>query len=209
MKITVVLNWLDSVNGSLVESVGGPAHATKLDVCDDPDDLRKTRRTLATDASTALLVATMGPRKTRDERMAAVDQVLQTYLDYSPGCTFANAWCQAPEAQYKDQKNFFGCSSIPAGEGSGVMAGWNSIALLAFFGRRRGRRRGLFGAGGVVITVLTMGAGNAFAGSDAGKEPPSTPEPTATSTTTITPAKAATGTSLAIPATVTVTTTTT
>jgi len=81
MKITVVLNWLDSVNGSLVESVGGPAHATKLDVCDDPDDLRKTRRTLATDASTALLVATMGPRKTRDERMAAVDRVERARVD--------------------------------------------------------------------------------------------------------------------------------
>ena len=209
MKITVVLNWLDSVNGSLVESVDGPAHATKLDVCDDPDDLRKTRRTLATDASTALLVATMGPRKTRDERMASVDQLLQTYLDYSPGCTFANAWCQAPEAQYRDEKNLFGCGSMAVGDGSGAMAGWSSIALLAFFGRERRRRRGVFGAGGFVIAVLAMGAGSALAGSDAGKEPASTPAPTATSTTTITPAKAATGTALAIPATITITTTTT
>jgi MYXO-CTERM domain-containing protein len=209
MKITVVLNWLDSVNGSLVESAGGPAHATKLDVCDDPDDLRKTRRTLATDASTALLVATMAPRKTRNERMAAVDQILQTYLDYSPGCTFANGWCQASEGQYRDQKNLFGCSSIGGGDRPGAMAGWSLIALLAFFGRRSDRRRGAFGVGGFVIAVLAMGAGGALAGSDAAKEPASTPEPTATSTTTITPAKAATGTALAIPATVTIITTTT
>src|SRR3954462_13731489 len=126
MKITVVLNWLDSVNGALVESADGPAHATKLDVCDDPDDLRKTRRVLATDASAALLVATMGPRKTRGERIAAVDGVLDTYLAYSPGCTFADGWCEAPEARYKDQKNFFGCTSVPGA----AMAGWISFVLL-------------------------------------------------------------------------------
>jgi len=202
MKITVVLNWLDSVNGSLVESVGGPAHATKLDVCDDPDDLRKTRRTLATDASTALLVATMGPRKTRDERMVAVDHVLDTYLDHSPGCTFANEWCQAPESQYKDQKNLFGCSTIPAG----AMAGWSTVALLAFVGGRRRRIRRTFGR--VFITMIAIGVGSAAARADGGKEAPA-PEPTATSTTTITPAKAASSTSLAVPAMVTITTTTT
>jgi hypothetical protein len=75
MKITLVLNWLDSVNGSLVESRDGPAHATKLDACDDPDALRKTRRTLATDASTALLVATLDPARTRAEKVAAADQI--------------------------------------------------------------------------------------------------------------------------------------
>ena len=60
-SVTVVLNWLDDVNGDLVESRDGPAHATKLDVCDDPDELRATRRRLATTASTALLVATLDP----------------------------------------------------------------------------------------------------------------------------------------------------
>src|SRR5205814_1568921 len=102
MKITVVLNWLDSVNGSLTESLDGPAHATKLDVCDDPDDLRTTRRKLATDASTALLIATMDPSKTQDQRMAVVDGMLDTYLSHSPGCTFDSDWCQAAERQYKD-----------------------------------------------------------------------------------------------------------
>src|SRR5712671_5816031 len=195
MKITVVLNWLDSVNGSLVESVGGPAHATKLDVCDDPDDLRKTRRTLATDASTALLVATMGPRKTHDERMAALDRILDTYLGYSPGCTFDNGWCQTVERQYKDSKNLFGCTSSGAEQPPGAMAAWSSIALLALMRRRRRRRPGAFVAGGLIIAAaFTFAAGSARAQSDASK--PSTPplEPTATSTTTTTPAKAATGT---------------
>jgi len=154
MKITVVLNWLDSVNGTLVESAGGPAHATKLDVCDDPDDLRKTRRTLATDASAALLVATMGPRKTREERIAAVEGVLDTYLDYSPGCTFANEWCGAAEAGYKDQKNVLGCTSV---SGGAAMAGWISIALLGgMIGRRR--RRCASRAAGLLIVIAAASA---------------------------------------------------
>src|SRR4051812_17499492 len=124
LKVTVVLDWLDSVNGTLVESSDGPAHATRLDACDDPDDLRKTRRVLATEASTALLLATLGSGKTREERMAAVEQVLGAYLADSPGCTFANGWCQAQERQYKDSKGVFGC--VSAGAGPGV------FALIAF-----------------------------------------------------------------------------
>ncbi|MFL5361812.1 MAG: hypothetical protein ACJ78U_12675 [Myxococcales bacterium] len=203
MKITVVLNWLDSVNGALVESADGPAHATKLDVCDDPDDLRKTRRVLATDASAALLVATMGPRKTRGERIAAVDGVLDTYLAYSPGCTFANGWCQAAEAGYKDQKNFFGCTTVPGA----AMAGWSSLVLLAgMMGCRRNRRqRYALRAGGLLIAI----AASAAARADGAKDSAPPMEPTASSTTTTTPAKAATSTAVAIPATITITTTTT
>jgi hypothetical protein len=154
MKITVVLDWVDSVNGSLADSRDGPAHATKLDVCDDPDDLRKTRRSLATDASTALLVATLDPKKTHDERMAAVDKILETYLGYSPGCTFDNGWCQAPESQYKDSKNLFGCTTAGAA--------WSSIALLALMGLRRRRRP----AGVLIVAVLAFAAGSARAQGD-------------------------------------------
>lgn len=195
MKITVVLDWLDSVNGTLVDSRDGPAHATKLDVCDDPDEMRKTRRALATDASTALLIATLHPGKTRDERMAAVDQILDTYLSYAPGCTFANGWCQAPESQYKDSKNLFGCGTAGAA--------WSSIALLVLMARRR--RTAVV----VIIAVFTLAAGSTLAQSDASKSATASLEPTATSTTTTTPAKAATATRIATPAITTTTTTTT
>jgi len=209
-KITVVLNWLDSVHGSLLDSRDGPAHATKLDVCDDPDDLRKTRRALATDASTALLIATLHPGKTHDERMAAVDQILETYLSYASGCTFDNAWCQAPEAQYKDSKNLFGCGTAGDRHGPGAMAAWISIALWTLMGRRSRRKRGASIAGRLVIAAaFTFAAGSARAQSDASKSAAASLEPTATSTTTTTPAKAATSTRSATPATITTTTTTT
>jgi uncharacterized protein (TIGR03382 family) len=211
MKITVVLNWLDSVNGSQSDSRDGPAHATKLDVCDDPDDLRKTRRTLAAEASTALLRATLDPRKSNDQRMAAVDLILDTYLGYSPGCTFNNGWCQAAEGQYKDSKNLFGCSTAGAYQSPGAMAAWSSMALLALMSRRKRRRRlGAFVAGGLVAAVFTFAAASARAApSDARVASTPSLEPTATSTTTTTPAKAATSTTIATPATITTTTTTT
>jgi len=188
MQITVVLNWLASVDGSLLESRDGPAHASKLDVCDDPDPLRAIRRTLATDASTALLIATLRSGTTRDQRVAAVDQLLDTYLRYSPGCTFDGAWCQAAEAQYKDSKSLFGCST-------GGQAAWAAMALLAVACLRRKR------AAAVAVAVVLL-AGAALAA-----EP--SVEPTATSTTRTTKAKAATSTTDARPAIVTTTTTTT
>ena len=208
MKITVVLNWLDSVNGSLTESLDGPAHATKLDVCDDPDDLRTTRRKLATDASTALLIATMDPSKTQDQRMAVVDGMLDTYLSHSPGCTFDSGWCQAAERQYKDSNSLFGCTS-GGQRGPGAMVAWISIALVALMGRRHRQRRGALNASGlVIVAAVTLAAATALAQADA-KSPAPPVEPTATSTTTTTPAKAATATTIAKPATVTTTTTTT
>src|SRR5512143_1738320 len=44
MQITVVLNWIDEADGTLSESRDGPGHATKMDACDDPDQLRAARR---------------------------------------------------------------------------------------------------------------------------------------------------------------------
>jgi hypothetical protein len=41
MEISVALNYIDEVKGTLVESRDGPAHATALDRCDDPDTLSK------------------------------------------------------------------------------------------------------------------------------------------------------------------------
>lgn len=208
MKITVVLDWLDSVNRTLNESTDGPAHARALDVCNDPDDLRRTRRLLTTAASTELLVATADPTKTHDEKMAAVDGILDTYLGYSPGCTFDNGWCNAPEAQYKDKasKTIFGCSTA----GTGAVAGWIPILLSVLMRRRRRRMSAVRLGGGLVIAAVLTFAGSAHAQSAPKPDAkPAPAEPTATSTTTLTPAQPATSTTSAKPATITTTSTTT
>jgi len=108
MQITVSLNWVDEASGTLVEATDGPPHADDLDRCDDPDDLRRRRRELATEAATAVLRATLDPTQTSDQKMAAVEVILDQYLSYSPGCTFDNGWCQASERQYGN--GHAGCS---------------------------------------------------------------------------------------------------
>jgi hypothetical protein len=135
MKITVVLNWIDEADGTLDESRDGPAHVAKLDACNDPDELRATRRKLATEASVALLRTTLDPQMTKDAKLVAVDGILDAYLGYSPGCNFDNNWCDAPERQLKDPPpSFFGCSS----GGDGLLGGiWALLGLTVLSRRRR------------------------------------------------------------------------
>jgi hypothetical protein len=133
MKITVVLNWLALINGSLVESRDGPAHTANLDVCNDPDALRSTRHALAVEASAAVLQATLDPQATRAQKMTTVGAILDKYMSFSPGCTFDNQWCQAPESQY--QVSATGCGA--AGTGTIVGPILAILAVAAFARRRR------------------------------------------------------------------------
>jgi hypothetical protein len=99
-EVTVVVNWVDEVENDLNEKTDGPAHATQLDRCDDPDEFRTVRRMLATKAAEDILRATLDPTQTRGQKMAAVTTLIDGWLGYSPGCTFANQWCSAPERVY-------------------------------------------------------------------------------------------------------------
>jgi hypothetical protein len=137
-QITVVLNWIDKVGGTLVESRDGPPHVSELDRCDDPDSLRTTRRTLAIAAAGGVLSATLDPGKTPDQKMTAVDAVLSQYLGYSPGCTFDNDWCDAPERQYGDT-SACGCHVGKADVSYGAMIA-GGVALVFAVVRRRRRR---------------------------------------------------------------------
>jgi hypothetical protein len=173
MKVTVVLNWVDEVGGKIDESRDGPAHSHAMDACNDPDELRATRRLLATDAATALLRATLDPLRSKDEKLATVDSVLDTYLSYSPGCTFDNGWCDAPERSYKDPPQHFlslGCSQ---GGGGGLLSGLLALLALAFLSRRRrtSMPRTLVT---LLAAAITLGAGSVRAAepnpSPAGKD---------------------------------------
>ncbi|MBN2576404.1 MAG: hypothetical protein JXP73_17715 [Deltaproteobacteria bacterium] len=108
-QVTVVLNWVNQINGNWVESRDGPPHAADLDRCDDPDPLRAERHALAIDAATDLLRATLDPSLDPTQKLASVGAVLDTYLASSPGCTFENGWCDAPERRYRIRYRL-GCS---------------------------------------------------------------------------------------------------
>ena len=131
--VTVVLNWVEYSENTLVESRDGPEHRTELDRCDDPDPLRTERHRLAGEASTALLLVGLDTTLDREAKLDAVDAVLAHYVDYQPGCTFDNRWCDAPERAYENS-NACGCN-VASGGATGAI-GIVSIAL-AFLLRNR------------------------------------------------------------------------
>jgi hypothetical protein len=137
-RITTSLTWLHPVDDDLDEAVTGAAHSSALDRCTSLDPLRATRYAVADEASRAFLTAALSPGA-RDERLAAVDAVLDTYMSVQAGCTAANAWCDAPEHAYPTGAG--GCSV------AGTRRAWLpalllSLSLLGFTTRRRrGRAR--------------------------------------------------------------------
>jgi hypothetical protein len=152
MQITVVLDWLDEANGDLVEAIDGPPHSGEMDRCDDPDDLRRQKRELATEAATAVLRATLDPSQTKEQKMTAVGAILDQYLTYSPGCTFANNWCDAPEHKYGNA-SLLGCSVGGPGGRSAVLGLAAFLGLLALLRRTR-RRRALVGVSLLLVAGL-------------------------------------------------------
>jgi hypothetical protein len=173
MQITVNLDWVDEANGNLVEATDGPPHSTELDRCDDPDDLRTRRRELATEAATAVLRTTLDPNQTNDQKMAAVEVILDKYLSYSSGCTFDNNWCQAAERQYGNSQ--FGCSVGGPGRPT---SGWGWAVMLGLFAlvgrtwRRHGRKAVV---GLTILWITSFLPSRAFAQPEPGRPFPDPP----------------------------------
>jgi hypothetical protein len=160
MQITVVLDWVDEANGNLVEAIDGPPHSSEMDRCDDPDPLRAQRRALATEAATAVLHATLDPSQTNEQKMAAVGAILDQYLTYSPGCTFANNWCDAPEHKYGNG-SLLGCSVGGPGNRSAASGLAVFLGLLALLRQARRRRRAMVGM--TLLFIASLLPSRAFA----------------------------------------------
>ena len=164
MQITVVLDWVDEANGNLVEAIDGPPHSSEMDRCDDPDPLRAQRRALATEAATAVLHATLDPSQTNEQKMAAVGAILDQYLTYSPGCTFANNWCDAPEHKYGNG-SLLGCSVGGPGNRSAASGLAVFLGLLALLRQARRRRRAMVGM--TLLFIASLLPSRAFAQAEA------------------------------------------
>lgn len=132
-EITVVLNWIEHVDGKLVESRDGPPHLGALDQCDDVDEIRVNRRTWATSASTDFLRTALDTSLDREGKSAAFDRTLDQWVTFKGGCTEANGWCNAPEHALQDA----GCGcTAPGRQTYGGLAVLIGIAALML--RRRG-----------------------------------------------------------------------
>jgi len=129
-KVTVILNWLGLVDGTLEESVGGPPHAADLDRCDDPSDLHKRRRELATNAVSDVMRLMLDPTMTRDQKLTAVEASLDRSMGFKSGCTIENGWCNAPEAALPVTAGC-GCNtSPPGGSSAGLMLGMMLLGVV-------------------------------------------------------------------------------
>ncbi len=141
-RITTIMNWVEVSDEEHDESRDGPPHMMALDVCDDPDSFRKWRRLLATTASLDLLRATLDPELTRAEKYLAVDEVIDRYMTFQPGCTYDNNWCDAAENVYRDAA-LCGCRLVGIDEPSSGLRWLIVFALGLTSARARRRPRGL------------------------------------------------------------------
>jgi hypothetical protein len=154
-KITVVLNFVDYTNGTLEEAVDGPAHASELDVCDDPDELRTERRKLAEEASGVALMALLDPELTRSAKEQAVDAMLDSYVSYdkTADCSIDDDWCGAPEREYGSPALRCSFSGATPRASLLMLLPFASLALLLRL-RRRGGATKLLGVAAFVLASL-------------------------------------------------------
>lgn len=150
-RVTVVLDYIDVVSGDHVEERDGPAHSSELDRCDVDDPMRMRNVELATEATTALLEATLDPARTKEQKLADVDVVLDRYFTYEPGCTAANGWCNAPEKQLPEKRSC-GCGVIGARSGGVLTAAVFGIGVIGLSLRRRRRLLGIALGGALIAT---------------------------------------------------------
>lgn len=165
LKVTVVSNWLREVEGTLDEERHGPPHAGELDHCRDLDELRELRRTLATDAATETLRAALDPAQSREQKLRALDGILDKYLSLQSGCTYENQWCDAPEAEYGNRPNLRCSLSRDAADLAPL---WLLVWLLV--GRRFRRPQRNLGLPLALFAGLSIAPGAALAESDARRE---------------------------------------
>ena len=137
MKVTVVLNGIDLHDHNYDEARDGPGHRGELDRCwDATDPIIHRNYELAIQATTELLAAALDSGLSREQKRQQFDAVTAKYLGYQPGCTFANQWCDPPEAHVTN--SLATCNA----SGSRSPAPWSALVLVGLVVRRRRSCRG-------------------------------------------------------------------
>lgn len=166
-RITVVLNWVKLVDHTLFEKDDGPPHSTDLDACGDDIELNAGRREAATRAATEVLRVALDPRRTKEQRIAEIDAMVDRYTGFQPGCDYGNQWCDAQERLLAGS---CGCDAARTAGGPGSVAAVLGLIALAL---SRTRRRA---AAVALLGVILAAAGTASAAD--GDAESDTPSPT-------------------------------
>ncbi len=136
-KIIHVMNFTEALTGSLEEVRDGMAHSLSMDDCRNPATGPIT--TAAVEASTDLFqAASTGVEE-------PVQQVVEKWLGYQPGCDFANAYCDSPwvaVAREEVSQPVLGCASVHTSQKTPwPWGGVGLMGLLCLWGCRRRRTR--------------------------------------------------------------------
>jgi hypothetical protein len=153
MQVTVVLNWIDEVNGTYDEPRDGPPHRAEMDRCWEADLTIQRNYDLSTQAATDLLRVALDPALSRAQKVQQFGAVTAKYLGYQPGCTFDNQWCTPPEATVTNSVT--GCNA--SGHGLSLCGALMLVGVL-IAGRRRRDRTRMIGSALVIAAVFTATA---------------------------------------------------
>jgi hypothetical protein len=178
--VAAALNYIDLANGTIDEQRDGPPHNALLDSCDDADPLLARNHHLAIAASAELLHAALDPKLDRAEKERVVDDVLNRYLTFEPGCDAANGWCDA--AENKVVGSACGCGIPGSPAGSGVL-GLGTIGLTLMLMRRAAKRARRARVGALSLVAAAMIVGGSSTAQAQPATAAATPAPVAAPTT--------------------------
>jgi uncharacterized protein (TIGR03382 family) len=148
MRVTVVLNWIDLINGTYDEARDGPSHHAEMDRCWDDDPTIQRDYDVSIQAATELLSAALDPSLGREDKLEQFEKITEKYLTFEPGCSLDNAWCDSDEASVTNSVT--GCNA----SGDGALVLWIALASLGVvIGRRR--RNPAIGTALVFVAAMT------------------------------------------------------
>ena len=129
MRVTTALNWIDLVSSAgFDEGRDGPPHRAEMDRCWEGDAVLARNYELSVLASSELLIAALDPALSRDQKIAAFDEITTRYLAFEPGCDQSNAYCSPPEASITSTT--LGCNASGVAIGGGTVL----LVLVTLFG---------------------------------------------------------------------------
>lgn len=127
-RLATVFNYAEPALSSHYQpDRDGLPHESRYDRCLDAEGEPTARSQAALEASGELLAAAAGAG-TATERLAAVDGVLDAWVQHQPGCSAGDNWCGGA----KEEEPAGGCAAAPAGPLCAL-----ALALLATLRRRR------------------------------------------------------------------------
>jgi len=137
VTIVAVLNSIEALSGTLVESRDGIAHSMAMDRCmEQAAPVAEVAAVAVAELVSAVAIQASG------RSGSAVGEVLERWLHLQPGCNETNDWCNSPWIELVRQEPFMPILDMAGGCGAsgGSAAGLLLLLPVAVLSRIRRRR---------------------------------------------------------------------